>query len=127
MYLLDTHTFFWFITGDEKLPENVRDIIETNENIYVSIVTFWEMAIKNSLGKMELPASISNMMDVCGKLRLYILPIKASHLDRLRELPFIHRDPFDRLLICQAQDEKLVLLTTDGNIAKYDVTIVWKN
>ncbi len=66
-------------------------------------------------------------MDACRKLRLHILPIKASHLDRLRELPFVHRASFDRLLICQAQDEKLTLLTTDGNIAKYDVRTVWKH
>lgn len=125
MYLLDTHAFFWFITDDEKLPENVKDIIETNENIYISIVTFWEMAIKNSLGKMELPASVSNLMRACEKLCLRILPIKASHLERLQKLPFVHRDPFDRLLICQAQEERLTFLTTDGNIAKYDVKTVW--
>ena len=121
MLLLDTHTFLWFMNGDSKLPESFSQMIQTDENIFVSVVTFWEMAIKNSLGKLVLPSSISGMMEDCAKLKFTILPINGAHLDRLADLPWIHRDPFDRLLICQAQEEGLTLVTVDENIVKYEV------
>lgn len=126
MYLLDTHAFLWFANDDPKLPENVRNLMESDEIFYISIGSFWEMSIKNSNGKLRLPGSITQMMEYCEQLGFQILPIKASHLEQLKTLPRIHGDPFDRLLICQALDERLVLITTDENIPKYQVKTCWK-
>ena len=125
MILLDTHTFYWFIRDDEKMPAKVKELIETKEKVFVSIATFWEMTIKSSLGKLELPASISDLMNDCAEFNFTILPIGSSHLEKLINLPWIHRDPFDRILICQAQQENLTLVTVDSNIVKYDVKTFW--
>ena len=125
MLLLDTHTFLWFVNDPSKLPERVNAAIETADNVYVSIASFWEMTIKNSLGKLDLPMPISQMMTDCEQLEFSILPIKSGHLDKLSKLPFHHRDPFDRLLICQAQEENLKLVTADEIIAEYDVQTFW--
>ncbi|MBQ9061260.1 MAG: type II toxin-antitoxin system VapC family toxin [Eubacterium sp.] len=126
MYLLDTHTFYWFITGDSKLPDSVKTAIEdSEEQFFISVACFWEMSIKSSLNKLKLPASIDTLMQDCSDYGISILQIKASHLARLEELPWIHRDPFDRLMICQAQEEDLIFITADGNITKYDVKTMW--
>ena len=126
MYLLDSHIFLWLEIDDPKLPTSLKEIIiSTNDDIFVSIITFWEIAIKNSIGKLELPSSISQLMADCAEMGFSILPIKDAHLDRLKNLPRIHGDPFDRLLICQAQVEKLILMTADNNIPKYAVQTLW--
>ena len=110
MILLDTHAFYWFITEDEKLPKNVKDVIEESEDVFISIVSFWEMAIKSSRGNLALPAPIGKLMSDCGEMDISILPIGPHHLDRLADLPFIHKDPFDRLIICQAMEEGMTIL-----------------
>ena len=125
MYLLDTHTYLWFVNGDTNLPSGVNAMLETAKGLFVSIATFWELAIKNSLGKLELPFSITRMMEDCNKLQISILPIKANHLETLKTLPWIHRDPFDRLLISQALAEDLTLITVDKNIKQYNVKTYW--
>lgn len=126
MLLLDTHTFLWFVNDPSQLPEKVNAEIETADSVYVSIASFWEMTIKSSLGKLDLPASISQMMKDCERLEFSILPIKSGHLEKLIALPWHHRDPFDRLLICQAQAENLKLVTADESISRYDVETLWK-
>ena len=100
-------------------------MILLDKDVFVSIASFWEIAIKNSLGKLELPASITEMMEVCRSLQITVLPISAAQLERLKDLPWIHRDPFDRLLICQALEKDLTLITVDSNIVKYDVKTDW--
>ena len=126
MILLDTHTFLWFVNDPSQLPPRVNQLIEETENVYVSIASFWEMTIKSSKGKLELPTSITKMMLDCQTLGLTILPIKGNHLEHLSQLPWIHKDPFDRLLICQAQSEELTLLTVDENIQKNDDRTAWE-
>ena len=125
MILLDTHAYYWFILDDPHLPAPVKSRIESEDVVFVSSVSFWEMTIKSSLGKLELPADIPAMMGACEKMGINILPIRASHLEHLLKLPWIHRDPFDRLIISQAQAENLSLVTADGNIMKYDVETFW--
>ena len=125
MILLDTHAYYWFIMDDPHLPAHVKNRIESEDVVFVSSVSFWEMTIKSSLGKLELPADIPVMMEACEKMGINILPIRASHLGQLLKLPWIHRDPFDRLIISQALDENLSLVTADGNIMKYDVDTFW--
>ena len=101
-------------------------MIEEESQVFVSIGTFWEMAIKESLGKILLPAPISELMTACAELSFTILPIRSRHLERLKALPWIHRDPFDRLYICQAQEEGLTFVTVDENIKKYNVNTIWQ-
>ena len=125
MILLDTHAIYWFLSENPKLPEKTRRLIESDYKVYVSILSFWEMSIKSSIGKMELPASITEMIRECKRMGFTLLAIEPSHLERLKSLPKIHGDPFDRLLICQAQEESLTLVTRDENIPKYDVGTLW--
>lgn len=82
MILLDTHTFYWFIRDDDKMPHKVKDIIETDEDVFISIVSFWEMAIKSNLGKLELPAPITDLMNDCAEFNFNILTIEANHSER---------------------------------------------
>ena len=126
MMLLDTHVYYWFICGDNHLPNSIKDQIEEEEHVFISAATFWEMAIKASIGKIKLPASVSTLMKDCEACQFKILPVLGSHLDHLETLPWIHRDPFDRLLICQAQAENLTLVTKDENIWKYSVKTLWR-
>lgn len=124
MLLMDTHVFLWFVNGDTKLAKEMLQAIETEEKVWVSVISFWELAIKSSLGKLTLPCPVSQLMEDCAKMNLSILPIKAQHLEQLEHLPWIHRDPFDRLLICQAQAEGLKLATVDENIRQYEVGLI---
>ena len=124
MLLMDTHVFLWFVNGDTKLAKEMLQAIETEEMVWVSVISFWELAIKSSLGKLTLPCPVSQLMEDCAKMNLSILPIKAQHLEQLEHLPWIHRDPFDRLLICQAQAEGLKLATVDENIRQYEVGLI---
>lgn len=125
MILLDTHTLYWYLCEEEKLSFTARECIEKEKDVYVSIVTFWEMAIKESLGRLELPVEIDQMIIDIENSGFHILPIEGGHLTRLKSLPWLHRDPFDRLLICQAQSENLVLITKDDYIKQYDVQTLW--
>lgn len=126
MILLDTHAYYWFIMDDPHLPVKVKNLIEDEESVFVSSASFWEMTIKSSLGKMELPASISKMMDACKEMNINILDIKKDHLEHLQKLPWIHKDPFDRLIIAQALTADMTLVTVDRNIVKYDVKTYWE-
>ena len=123
--LLDTHALLWFLNDDEKLPPEIRGIIEGDTQVFVSIASFWEIAIKNSIGKLPLKCTVTEMLAFCKQLDMHVLQIEPAHLERLKSLPQIHGDPFDRLLICQAQEESLTLVTRDENIPKYDVKTLW--
>ena len=126
-FLLDTHTFLWFIDGNSSLSEHARVLIEDSQNtIYVSMASIWEMAIKVSLGKLQtsqpfelfLPSQlITNNFSV--------LDIAVSHALRVASLPFHHRDPFDRLLIAQSLVENWPIIGTDSQFDAYGVTRIW--
>lgn len=125
MYLLDTHTLLWALTDKSKLSEKVQKIIEPAQNLYVSIASFWEIAIKQSIGKLDLKISPSELMEQAEKQYVQIVNITGSHLNQLSSLEKIHNDPFDRLLICQAKAEGFKILTKDEIIPRYDVEVVW--
>lgn len=124
-YLLDTHAILWFLTNKSELPDVVLNKIVFEKDVFVSKVSFWEMAIKKSIGKLKLDVSIKNVYELCLMERFGILEIAPSHMDALQNLPFIHNDPFDRLLICQAQVENFTFITRDMKISKYDVKTFW--
>ena len=126
MYLLDTNALLFFLYDSEKLSKKAFDVIYCNdEKISVSIVSMWEIAIKSSIGKLEIKSSISKIADTCEKEQLDILSIKPFHLDEISKLPPSHGDPFDRLIISQAITENLVIITKDGTIPQYNVKVLW--
>lgn len=126
MYLLDTNALLFFLYDSEKLSKKASEVIYCNdEKISVSIVSMWEIAIKSSIGKLEIKSSISKIADTCEKEQLDILSIKPFHLDEISKLPPIHGDPFDRLIISQAITENLVIITKDGTIPQYNVKVLW--
>lgn len=126
-FLLDTHTLIWFIIGNSQLPVPLRIMIETVENQrLVSIVSLWEIAIKMSLGKLDMGAPFSAL--VPGQLianRMEILPISVAHLHQVAQLPFHHRDPFDRLLLAQSQVEQIPILSRDATFDQYGAQRIW--
>jgi len=125
-YLLDTHAAIWFFNGDESLSQAANSIIrDLSNDIYISISSAWELAIKISLGKLDFSGKAAGFIRLAEKNRIAILPIKTVHLTTLETLPMIHRDPFDRLLIATAISEQMTLITADENIARYDVSKVW--
>lgn len=125
MLLLDTCAFIWFLEDSPKLSREAKAAIEDGEMVYLSIVSLWEIAIKKSLGKLEIKQSMAELARICQEAEITILPIKTSYLDRLGVLPGIHGDPFDRLVIAVAMEEGVPVVTHDSKIAKYDVAVVW--
>ena len=125
MYILDKHTLLWFFDGDEILSSLAKDIIQTEDNVYVSIVSFWEIAIKQSIKKLELENSPSELITLAEQQAINILQISPKHLDVIKTLEKIHNDPFDRLIVAQAQCENMTIITKDLIIPKYKVTVLW--
>lgn len=115
--LLDTHSLIWFLNGDEKLSDKAKDLIEDPANSkLVSIASVWEIAIKISLNKFKFSKGFKHFLDMVEDNGFEILPITFEHIIELSSLGFIHRDPFDRLLIAQCIADKLTILTKDDNI-----------
>ena len=124
--LLDTHTFLWFLGGNSELSTQARSIIENPEyETYISIASFWEVAIKSSLGKLKLDVPFSELKTEVLKNNFQILPITFQDTLRLTTLPFLHRDPFDRIIISQAKENNLTLISRDDNFSLYDVNLLW--
>jgi PIN domain nuclease of toxin-antitoxin system len=124
--LLDTHSLIWFLNGDEKLSDNVKIAIEDPSNSkFVSIASIWEIAIKISLDKFRFPRGFRYFLDLVEENGFEILPITFEHAMVLSTLEFIHRDPFDRLLIAQCTADKLILATKDDNIKRYNIQTIW--
>jgi PIN domain nuclease of toxin-antitoxin system len=126
-YLLDTHTFLWWIDDDTRLSETVREIITNPDNeIVVSVISTWEIIIKYSLGKLELSESPKNYIEEMLTVNEFtVLPIKLVHTFEVAELPNHHKDPFDRLLIAQSRLEQIPIVTLDRQIIKYPVQTIW--
>jgi PIN domain nuclease of toxin-antitoxin system len=121
-YLLDTHTLLWWLEDNPTLSRKAKQAISSVTNsIFISAVSAWEITIKKSLKKLEAPDNLEEMI----KFNSFIsLPITIAHTMEIGKLPHYHDDPFDRLLIAQAQYEKLTLITRDTRIIKYDVTVI---
>lgn len=118
--LLDTHTLIWFFEGSDKMSSKAREQIENPGNTnFVSVVSFWEIAIKISIGKLEMDLSMEDLQRLIWENGMEILPIKIDHTFLLRTLPYHHKDPFDRLLITQSLTEYLNLISCDEIFDKY--------
>lgn len=124
--LLDTHAFLWFLAGDERLSRKAREAMsDENTELFVSAASVWEMAIKASLGRLHLPLPVADY--VAEKIHdgFQVMPIDWVHAAAVQKLPFHHRDPFDRLIIAQAQIEKLPLVSGDRTFLKYGIRLIW--
>lgn len=123
-YLLDTHAILWYAQGNNELSEKARSIMESEECFY-SMASLWEIAIKQKLGKLDETLAITELDELCRDAGFIQIPMTSSHVEKTKTLDFIHRDPFDRLIIALAQTENLTIITRDTIIPKYDVKTVW--
>ena len=126
-YLLDTHTLLWIVTDDKQLSTKVEKLFLNEQNeIFLSIASLWEIAIKVSLKRLELGQSLSEFYfkHVIGN-KIRLLDIKVEHLAILESLEFHHRDPFDRMIISQSISEKIPILSNDKTFSKYLIKRIW--
>jgi len=115
--LLDTHILLWWLTEPQKLGKKIdASIADISNEVWISVATIWELSIKHKLGRIELP---HNFIEILHAEKVQILPIATQHALAIIDLPMIHQDPFDRMLIAQAKCEDLVLVTKDTMIKKY--------
>jgi PIN domain nuclease of toxin-antitoxin system len=125
-YLLDTHTLIWFLNGDRQLSKKAQSIIEDSGNRkFVSVCSLWEISIKLGLKKLEFDGTIPEIIDLLEHNDFEVLSLSISHIAEYEGLAFVHRDPFDRMLVVQAQVDDLTIITKDENIAKYPVKTAW--
>jgi PIN domain nuclease of toxin-antitoxin system len=124
--LLDTHIFLWYISGDERLPENhVENIQNPNNEVYLSVISLWESIIKYHLRKLPLPQPPESYLPIQRERHnISSLMLDEPSVSHLAKLPSIHRDPFDRMLICQAIVHDLILVTVDDVMLKYPVVVL---
>ncbi len=117
--LADTHILLWSIYDDDKLSDKAKSyLIDGRNRFYYSLISIWEVAIKNNIGKMPIPAE--DLLEGCDEMGFVPLPLKKEHILRLRSLSeWEHRDPFDRMLVAQAEAEKFQFLTEDKKILDY--------
>lgn len=119
--LLDTQIVIWAATGARKPTEAAREAIRSADAIFVSSLSYAEIGIKASIGKLEVPRGLEETMRTYGARTL---PLSPRHGLRVAELPLIHRDPFDRLLIAQAAEETLTILSSDTRFPEYEVSVI---
>jgi len=125
-YLLDTHVIIWLIEDSPDMPPDIKEIIKFPENnVYICSISLLEIAIKMNLGKLTLTVTFDELLNYIQTSDFDILQIEDEHLKKYLELPYIHKDPFDRLLVATAKAEDLTIITIDENIQKYDVNWVW--
>ena len=125
--LLDTHTFIWFAEDDVQLDQTIKGTIEKSTNdIYLSIASIWEMAIKMQLKKLKIDKSIEDVIDLVTLNGIELLPILPDHIIKMTTLDFYHRDPFDRIIIAQGLVENFKIVSRDKIFDKYGVDRLWK-
>lgn len=126
-YLLDTHTFIWYIQGNEIIKPKCRNRLNASGvKLFLSIASVWEMIIKESSGKLKLDEEVGSIVEKSLKSQvLYELPISITHLKQVGKLSYHHRDPFDRLLIAQAITENIPIVGKDNQFDLYGVERIW--
>ena len=128
MYLLDTSAFIWFVDGDSQLSGAARQCIENSENtVFISIISLWEIVIKQRLNKLDFSADVSQMILDIQTMDAHLLGLKSHHLQFLETLqsPPSHKNPFDRLLISQALADSLSIVSNDRKFSLYPVSLIW--
>lgn len=120
--LLDTQVLLWVVSDDKKLSKEARKLILDADDVFVSSASIWEASIKAGLGKLDVGVNL--LVGEIAKSGFLELPVRAAHAALVRDLPDIHRDPFDRLLVAQALSEPLRLVTADGHLGQYTDLVV---
>lgn len=124
--LLDTHVLLWYLSSDPKMSEKAKDIIaDKSNNCYFSLASLWEIVIKLDLNKLRLPMPFEKFIDHLTSKDFQILPIQLADLKVLQGLPAYHRDPFDRILIAQAIQENIPVISADQYFNAYAIPIIW--
>lgn len=125
--LLDTHAFLWFVEGAADLsPVALHAILDESNAVFLSPASYWEICIKISIGKLALAPGWPRFLErEMRRNAIQWCPLKPEHMQGIVDLPFLHRDPFDRLLVSQARHERLSLVTADPWIPRYGVKTVW--
>ncbi|MBI2431434.1 MAG: type II toxin-antitoxin system VapC family toxin [Candidatus Hydrogenedentes bacterium] len=126
--LLDTHSFIFYVDRPDALPSAARAAMEDSSNeLFLSLVSPWEMQIKSTLGKLQLGKPAAELVQAeLDRAAIQLLPITLHHIDALSRLPNHHRDPFDRLLVAQAIYEGLTIVSSDQAIARYGAPVLWE-
>jgi PIN domain nuclease of toxin-antitoxin system len=119
--LPDTQVVIWWLPDDPALSDETKALIDDEPEVYVSVATVWEIAIKQALGKLKEPADLPELV---RDSELRELPITSAHAIAAGRLPLIHRDPFDRMLVAHARAEELTLVSADDTIQRYEVAII---
>ena len=125
MFILDTNALIGLLFFPDILSDNAKVTLQNEETLIVSIVSLWEIGIKQSIGKIDIDTKSSEIARACVTNGIQIIGIKPEHIDNLSMLPMIHKDPFDRLIIAQALCEDYIILTKDTIIPQYDVKTLW--
>jgi len=125
--LLDTHAALWLVNEYEKLSPKASDLIlDDNNELFLSVASLWEIAIKVSKGKLtELNGGVNTFITQIENMPIEFLPITPNHTILIEKLPFIHKDPFDRIIIATAMSENMTILTDDDDVQKYNVLSTW--
>ncbi|MEK7432152.1 MAG: type II toxin-antitoxin system VapC family toxin [Cyanobacteriota bacterium] len=125
-YLLDTHVLIWLLNGDNVLSKNVLEIIKNPKlELFVSIISFWEVSIKRSLGKLDISYSTRDLINETKNSGIKIISVEPNHIFSLEELSLHHRDPFDRLIVAQSKAENMLLISKDEIFDKYITSRIW--
>ena len=124
-FLLDTHAFIWLTENDSSLPEELRTMLDNADIVYLSIASLWEIAIKLKLGKLSLQQDYETIGSAINDSDILILPISFADTVQIRNLPLHHGDPFDRMLIAQAINNSLVIISRDKKFDVYPVQRMW--
>jgi PIN domain nuclease of toxin-antitoxin system len=127
MFLIDTHTFIWYVTDNSRLSNQVLELInDENNQIFLSIASVWEMGIKHGLGKLTFNLPFETFITQQISINDFtVLDIKISHITAITQLPLHHRDPFDRMLIAQAMVESMPILSADTIFDAYPIKRLW--
>lgn len=125
-YLLDTHALIWLLEDESRIPAQTLQLLKNPATpLVVSLVSFWEIAVKTSIGKLKLTHPIESIEAAFRQQGAKVLTISLDHILPVQTLPFHHRDPFDRMLIAQAMEENLTLVSDDSKFAPYPVNVLW--
>lgn len=123
--LLDTHALLWYLYDNDRFSPQALHCIQSAGINMVSIVSLWEITIKQSIGKLDVLAEPMEIEDACAENGIDILGITTKHLRGVKLLPWLHKDPFDRMIVSQARCERLTLITKDSRMTYYDVNTAW--
>lgn len=124
-YLLDTNALIFSLCNPNELSKSARKIITLERELFVSVISFWEIAIKQSIGKLAIESDIPRIEEICKERGIQVISILSEEIEGIKKLPKFHNDPFDRIIISQALQNDFCIITRDTIIPKYPVKTLW--